>query len=131
MGVIYYILGRFADASSFKSAVNKLRAGGETRSDGSWVLLVFSCLRLMRLLSCLRMQGQYSKGGVNFLNPSYPILQNLPNIHNQNPYFKSIPIDPTIHRASTLLILVLFYIQENSNEYQNVVKKDKDPSIDV
>jgi hypothetical protein len=33
-----------------------------------------------------------------------------------------------MHQGS---ILLLFSFQENSNEPQNVIKKDKDPSIDV
>jgi tetratricopeptide (TPR) repeat protein len=53
MGVIYYILGRYADArSSFESAINKLRAGGERRSAFFGVLLNqmgLACVQLFKI----------------------------------------------------------------------------------
>ncbi|KAJ3708927.1 hypothetical protein LUZ61_012632 [Rhynchospora tenuis] len=53
LGVIYYILGRYADArSSFESAVNKLRAGGERRSAFFGVLLNqmgLACVQLFKI----------------------------------------------------------------------------------
>jgi hypothetical protein len=49
----------------------------------------------------------------------------------KTPISNQFPNDPTMHRISILSNLLFFSFQENSNESRIVVKKDKDPSIDV
>jgi hypothetical protein len=69
--------------------------------------------------------------GLQHLQPApdhFSILQNFPTIHSLTSIPYLIPIDSTMHQAS---ILLFFSFQENSNESQIIIKKDKDHFIDV